>query len=574
MFNPVVDKKYIERDSNRLLLIAYDLLLFIISFVLVYVLHPSDFGESMHNLTVLDYAIHFVLAYGLLLIARFAFRCYLQIYRYGNMRAFARMMAAEVTGGGAYIILQRILPIQSVALIRSLLLILFDYAFVMSARIVYYYVYLRAVQETTDGKICRKILDKLCGVDVESRQIGAIHPLSSIFGMDEMSRLQNMPVNDIIKVARQFNIKGRVSDVKQINKGYINKTYRVVTREEDGKEHKYLLQRINTDVFKDPDVLMDNYVKVTAHLRGNFLLPGHTRQGSNPNLRLIGKNSKPYLRTDSGCWRLMNYFSNVYTMDIPDSPDTFYKAGRSFGLFLKAMSDMPLSELRDTIPNFHNTRLRYRDLLLAIDDDPVKRVKDVVNEIKFVKDRESRYGLIADALESGKIPTRITHNDCNLNNILFNRDTHEPVAIIDLDTVMAGSPLYDYGDSMRIGTNTAVDDEKDLSKVSCDLNLYEAYARGYLESCGDILTEEELKLLPYASIIITSEDGIRFLMDHINGDTYYTIYYPGQNLDRCRTQLKLVEDMEKKLPQIKEILRKIYAELGLKAEIPDEDLIE
>ena len=141
------------------------------------------------------------------------------------------------------------------------------------------------------------------------------------------------------------------------------------------------------------------------------------------------------------------------------------------------------------------------------------------------------------------------------------------MAIIDLDTVMPSSPLYDYGDSMRIGTNTATDDEKDLSKVSCDLNLYEQYARGYLEACGDVLTKEELELLPYASLIITSEDGIRFLMDHIDGDTYYNIYYPGQNLDRSRTQLKLVEDMERKLPEIKKILRKIYAELGLEAQI-------
>ena len=194
-------------------------------------------------------------------------------------------------------------------------------------------------------------------------------------------------------------------------------------------------------------------------------------------------------------------------------------------------------------------------------------MKDVLPEIEFVRARADKYGMISDALESGKIPTRICHNDCNLNNILFDNETHLPVAIIDLDTVMPSSPLYDYGDSMRIGTNTATDDEKDLSKVSCDLNLYEQYARGYLEACGDVLTTGELELLPYASLIITSEDGIRFLMDHIDGDTYYNIYYPGQNLDRSRTQLKLVEDMEKKLPEIKNILRKIYAELGLKAQI-------
>jgi Ser/Thr protein kinase RdoA (MazF antagonist) len=180
------------------------------------------------------------------------------------------------------------------------------------------------------------------------------------------------------------------------------------------------------------------------------------------------------------------------------------------------------------------------------------------------------FSMISDALESGKIPTRICHNDCNLNNVLFDSKTHLPVAVIDLDTVMPSSPLYDYGDSMRIGTNTAKDDEKDLSKVSCDLNLYEQYAKGYLEVCANILTKEELELLPYASLIITSEDGIRFLMDYINGDTYYHTDYPGQNLDRARTQLKLVEDMEIKLPQIKAILQSIYEKQG----IADVNLLE
>ena len=151
----------------------------------------------------------------------------------------------------------------------------------------------------------------------------------------------------------------------------------------------------------------------------------------------------------------------------------------------------------------------------------------------------------------------------DLNNILFDEETRLPVAIIDLDTVMPSSPLYDFGDSMRIGTNTATDDEKDLSKVSCDLNLYEQYARGYLQECGKLLTPKELELLPHAALIITAEDGIRFLMDYINGDTYYHIYYPGQNLDRARTQLKLLEDMETKLPEIKNILKRLYKELDL-----------
>ena len=568
MINPSIDKKYVERDKNRGLLIVYDLLFFTLAFI-------ASFGLRISAMDMRDivpfwsFVPHFILAYGCLLGARLLFKCYKQIYRYGNMRAFSRMMIAEIVGGVAYIVLAILLPIPHFMVLRYMLLLLLDYAVVMSARIAYFYVYIRATKDTEIGKICRDFLERFCGVDIESRQLGAIHSFSEMFGMDEASKAQNLPYNDIIRVVRRFDIHGDVTGIRQIKKGYINKTYRIETSDEYGVAHTYVLQRINTDVFKNPDVLMDNYVKVTEHLHNKFLLKGHTEQGSNPHIKPLIKNGRAYLKTDSGCWRMMNYFNNVYSMDIPDSTRTFYEAGKSFGLFIKAMSDMDITELQETIPNFHNTRIRYRDLLAAIDEDPVHRVKDVVTEIKFIMDRADLYGIIADALESGRIPYRITHNDCNLNNILFNRDTHEPVAVIDLDTVMAGSPLYDYGDSMRIGTNTAKDDEKDLSKVSCNLKLYEAYARGYLEACGDILTREELELLPYASIIITSEDGIRFLMDHINGDTYYTIEYPGQNLDRCRTQLKLVEDMQKKLPEIRQILRKIYDELGLKAEISE-----
>lgn len=572
MINPSIDKKYVEREKNRGLLIVYDLIFFVFSFLVSFGLRISGM-DMQGDVSFWDFVPHFVLAYGCLLGARLLFNCYRQIYRYGNMRAFSRMMAAEILGGIVYIILAMLLPIRHFMVLRYMILLLLDYAVVMSVRIVYFYIYIRATKDTEFGRICRTFLERVGGVDVESRRIGAVRSFAEILGIDETSKAQNLPVNDIIRVVRKFDVHGDVIGITQINKGYINKTYRIETSDEYGKIHKYMLQRINTDVFRDPDVLMDNYIKVTEHLHENFILKGHTSRGSNPQIKPVLKNGRAFLRTDSGCWRMMNYFSNIYSMDIPDSPDTFYEAGKSFGLFLKAMSSMDISELKDTIPNFHNTKLRYRDLLAAIDEDPVHRVKDVVDEIKFVMDRAKMYGLIADALESGKIPYRITHNDCNLNNILFNRDTHDPVAVIDLDTVMAGSPLYDYGDSMRIGTNTARDDEKDLSKVSCDLRLYEAYARGYLEACGDILTREELELMPYASIIITSEDGIRFLMDHINGDTYYTIEYPGQNLDRCRTQLKLVEDMQRKLPQIKQILRDIYRDLGLKAEISEEDLI-
>ena len=372
--------------------------------------------------------------------------------------------------------------------------------------------------------------------------------------------------SDLQNIIRNFSVCGEILNIEKITKGYINRTYRVEIRSYNGHIRQYILQRINSNVFPDIDALMSNFEFTTAHLCGRLQLPGRHEPGAAQTLHPT-KDGKPYFQDASGSWRLMTYLDNVYSLDIPDSPEVFYYAGLSFGRFIKAMSSADISEIREVIPNFHNTLSRYRDLEAAIEKDPKQRAERVGEEIAFVRARTDLFGKITEALESGRIPTRICHNDCNLNNILFDKDTHLPIAIIDLDTVMPSSPLYDYGDSMRIGTNTAKDDEKDLSKVSCNLHLYKMYARGYLEACGDILTREELELLPYSSLIITAEDGIRFLMDHINGDTYYNIDYPGQNLDRCRTQLKLLEDMEKKLPEIKNILQKIYDERGLDAKV-------
>lgn len=370
-------------------------------------------------------------------------------------------------------------------------------------------------------------------------------------------------------IANQFVIQGEIKSIVEIKRGYINSTYKVETLSQHGHIHQYILQRINTNVFPDVDALMSNFQLTTQLLCDNLHLPGHHRRGTVQTLRPT-LDGDLYFKDDSGFWRLMTYFNHVYSLDIPDTPQVFYYTGVSFGQFIKVMSALDPSLIKEVIPNFHNTMSRYRDLEVAIAADPQKRVGNVAEEIAFVRAHTQLFGKITEALESGRIPTRICHNDCNLNNILFDKESHLPVAIIDLDTVMPSSPLYDFGDSMRIGTNTAKDDEKDLSKVSCNLEYYEMYARGYLESCGDILTKEELKLLPYAALIITSEDGIRFLMDHINGDTYYRIDYPGQNLDRARTQLTLLADMEKKMPEIRRILQKIYDEHGFDVDLSEE----
>lgn len=370
-------------------------------------------------------------------------------------------------------------------------------------------------------------------------------------------------IGTLKSIFKSFITAGDPISFEQIKKGYINQTYKVETETSSGDRYKYILQRINTNVFSEIDSLMNNFLLVTEHLADNFVLPGN-KQGEKSILTLcLTKARHTYLPHETGCWRVTRYFDNTYSLDVPDKPETFGYAGQAFGLFVKKTSDIDLSQIDEVIPNFHNTKKRYGQLLNSIALDPVGRVKDVSSEIETEKHFEKYFDLIAKPLENGEIPTRICHNDCNLNNILFDKETRLPVAIIDLDTVMPSSPLYDFGDSMRVGTNKAGDDETDLSKVVCDLELYRAYAHGYLKSCGDMLTKRELELLPYACVVITLEDSIRFLMDYIDGDTYYQISYPTQNLDRCRTQQKLASDMEKKLPEIKNILNEIYAEFGL-----------
>ncbi|MBR2860248.1 MAG: aminoglycoside phosphotransferase family protein [Clostridia bacterium] len=508
---------------------------------------------------------YFVLGYLAFFGSRLALRAYKQIFRYGSRYAFLREALADGVGIIAFSIAGTFFGTFSDDYTVSVVLLVgFSVAYALISlliRVIYHLMFRITAGKTAFAKLIKKILEVLAFVDFSSKEPGAILRLA--LQPDVQS---THPINQIQNIIDKFAIRGDVKKITQIKKGYINQTYKIETLSDTGHVHRYTLQRINTNVFPDVDALMNNFKITTDHLHGRLTLPGGRKMGSVATIRST-KDGCAFLKDDSGCWRMLTYFDEAYSLDIPDKPETFYYAGVAFGSFLKEMQDVDINDIKEVIPNFHNTKSRYLDLEKSIEANPKDRVKDVTKEIQFIRDRADKFSLISDALASGKIPTRICHNDCNLNNVLFDNETHLPIAVIDLDTVMPSSPLYDYGDSMRIGTNTAKDDEKDLSKVSCDLGLYEQYARGYLEACGDVLTKEELELLPYASLIITMEDGIRFLMDHIDGDTYYNIYYPGQNLDRSRTQLKLVEDMEKKLPQIKQILRKIYAEFGLEANI-------
>lgn len=550
-----------ERKTNRWMLMFYDTLIYLVCWFVIFVMHPSL--QTAPSIAIMRFYLTagYILFFGF----RLALRDYLQIWRYGSMRALSKEILSCVLASGTltllFLLCRNRFDSVNASFITVVSFVTIYTVLSIITRVLYSHLYRFAEKSTPIARFLRLLIRKFFFVDFDSKTPGGVLRL-----VLEPEKPERSPINDIQNILDRFAIRGDVTNITQINKGYINRTYRVETLSDTGHIHKYTLQRINTNVFPDVDALMDNFKLTTNHLFGKFLLDGHGKKGSVQTLRPT-KDGCAFLKDDSGCWRVMTHFDGVYSMDLPDTPETFYHAGVAFGRFLKEMSDVNVEDVKIVIPNFHNTMSRYLDLEQSISRDPKGRVAQVRKEIEFVRARANRYGMISEALESGRIPTRICHNDCNLNNILFDNETHLPVAIIDLDTVMPSSPLYDFGDSMRIGTNTAKDDEKDLSKVSCDLNLYEQYARGYLEACGDILTEEELKLLPYAALIITSEDGIRFLMDHIDGDTYYNIYYPGQNLDRSRTQLKLVEDMEKKLPQIKKILRSIYKDLGLKAKI-------
>ncbi len=547
----------LKRKKNRWLLVFYDTLIYIVCLFGI-----LGIFRQIRGLTMIYMAAGCTLFIGV----RLLMGVYRTVLRLRTNSVFARLLCADAIAGAAVLcvnlLLRLVKPEYSLSFLHMICVIAFFVLVCIAFRLLYCYLYRFAMGgRTRSAKIARFLLERFAFIDFDSSLSGA-----TLHWVLESQTHMPIFINELQWVVDKFAIRGRVRSITQINSGYINRTYRVETLSDAGHVHKYTLQRINTNVFRDVEALMENYKFVTEKLYGTLKVDEHQDKGAVQTLRTT-KDGRSYLNDDSGCWRVMTYFDDVYSMDIPNSTETFERAGYAFGNFIKAMADVDIETIKEVIPNFHNTRSRYQDLEKSIELHRDGRVKDVEREIEFIRSRSHKFGLITDALEKGEIPKRICHNDCNLNNILFDKKTHRPVAIIDLDTVMPSSPLYDYGDSMRIGTNTARDDEKDLSKVSCNLNMYKHYARGYLRACGDVLTQRELELLPYSSLIITVEDGIRFLMDHIDGDIYYNICYPGQNLDRARTQLKLVEDMEKKLPQIKQILRDIYREMGLHAKI-------
>lgn len=354
----------------------------------------------------------------------------------------------------------------------------------------------------------------------------------------------------IQEVANAFNINGECTDISVIKTGHINNTYKV-TYNNEGIITDYLFQKINTNVFKNPDKLMYNIIAVTKHLRNK--IEKNNGDISREVLNFIPANDgKYYFYIEEGkeYWRICYFINNTYSCDIIENADVFYNSGAAFGKFQGLLADFPGETLYETIPDFHNTAKRFEALKKAISDNIAGRADSVKDEIKFALEREKDCSVLVNLIDEKKLPLRVTHNDTKLNNILFDNDTDIGICIVDLDTVMPGLSLYDFGDSIRFGANTAAEDEKDLSKVSLSLELYEKYVKGYLSSAGKSLTEKEIELLPFASKIMTYECGIRFLTDYLNGDTYFKTAYTEHNLDRCHTQFMLVADIERKINEM------------------------
>ncbi len=366
------------------------------------------------------------------------------------------------------------------------------------------------------------------------------------------------PLEEIIK---NFNIDGEYIGYYLSNDGHINNTFVLEFDDGLGKIKSYLLQLINTNVFKNPDELMENIVGVTEYLRKIVVDNGGDPERECLNVYFTSDGTPYYRDADGNCWRCYNFITGAHSCQSIDDPETFANAARAFGKFQCLLADYPSETLHETIPNFHNTLSRFADFEKAVSDNIAGRADSVRDEIDFVLARRDDAGVLVKLLEKGKLPLRVTHNDTKLNNVMFDNETDEGICVIDLDTVMPGLSLYDFGDSIRFGANTAAEDEKDLSKVSLSLPLYREYTAGYLSTAGQSLTPTEVEYLPFSAKLMTFECGMRFLTDYLNGDTYFRIAYDDHNLDRCRTQFRLVEDMERKMEDMKAITQEIYSRI-------------
>lgn len=362
-------------------------------------------------------------------------------------------------------------------------------------------------------------------------------------------------LNRISEVVSHYVNGAVLVSVEPYGNGHINDTYKIVMRRE-GKEELYLLQRMNKNVFRQPWYLMENMIGVTDFLRTKVEKSGGDVSREVMSVYRTREGSPWYYDDDDEYWRLVTFIVDSMSYDMVENPEQFYMSAVAFGNFQKLLSDYPAYMLRETIPNFHNTPVRYDNLMKAKERDAVGRVKTVKDELEFAEARKDFTELFEREREAGRLPLRVTHNDTKLNNILFDTNTKKPICVVDLDTIMPGYSINDFGDSIRFGASSAPEDESDLDKVEMSLELFELYVKGFLEGTGGALTEIEISLMPAAAKMMTFECGMRFLTDYLDGDVYFKTKYPEHNLDRARNQFKLVRDMEVKMDKMQEIVNK------------------
>ena len=348
-----------------------------------------------------------------------------------------------------------------------------------------------------------------------------------------------MDRNEIMQVASHFRLAGEVERFAELTAGLINNSYRLSCGTKE-----YVLQQINTYVFKQPEQVMSNVQRVTEHLRRKL-----TEAGEDPARRALHliettDGGNMYRDEQGRCWRVYDFITDALTRDRVETAEQFRQVGAAFGEFQRMLFDFPAAELYETIPHFHDTRKRFETFRQAVATDRAGRVKDLAPEISFFLNREEMMSSIVVAIERGELPLRVTHNDTKTNNVMLDAQTGEALCVIDLDTVMPGSALYDYGDALRFGASSAAEDEPDLSKIWLDMDYFRAFTDGFVPQVRQALTDAELKLLPLGLKVITCELAMRFLTDYIDGDLYFKIRYPEHNLVRTRAQMRLLEDIE------------------------------
>ncbi|MGL5576046.1 MAG: phosphotransferase enzyme family protein [Sarcina sp.] len=360
---------------------------------------------------------------------------------------------------------------------------------------------------------------------------------------------------DLKNVIQNFDFKGKLIASNVNGSGHINDTY-IVEFEHEGLKTKYVIQKINTDIFGDAQKLMENIVGVTTHIASKIEAEGGNPLRETLNVIRTKNEENHYVDEHGDCYRAFHFITDATTYQKVEEVRHMYMTGKALGKFQKQLNDFPADELNETIPDFHNTARRFEDFLHIVENDAKGRVKECTEEINYILSKKDDVSKLVNLLSEEKLPLRVTHNDTKFNNVMIDVHTGEAIAVIDLDTVMSGLSLYDFGDAIRSGATTALEDEKDLSKVNFDMELFEGFTKGYLEEMKELLTDEEINNLAFSAKLITLELAMRFLGDYLEGDIYFKTNRAKHNLDRARNQLKLLRDMDSQLNEMNDIIKK------------------